>query len=185
MKLFALNASAVLGSRIAVQLDRSLDSHEECELSYGEHKTRPLVDVYGEDVYVLSSLHGDRDLSVNDKFCRLLFFVGALKDAGAGRVTALLPYLAYSRKDCRTKSRDPVTTRYIATVLQSVGMDRVVTMDIHNLAAFENSFRCPTVNLETTDLFADFFFRTAGDDIDTIVSPDLGGIKATRRFLDA
>jgi ribose-phosphate pyrophosphokinase len=115
--------------------------------------------------------------------CQL--FVGALKDAGAGRVTALLPYLAYSRKDCRTKSRDPVTTRYIATVLQSVGMDRVVTMDIHNLAAFENSFRCPTVNLETTDLFADFFFRTAGDDIDTIVSPDLGGIKATRRFLDA
>jgi ribose-phosphate pyrophosphokinase len=185
MKLFALNTSAALGSRIAALLGRSLDSHEEREFTYGEHKTRPLVDVSGEDTYVVSSLHGDLKLSVNDKICRLLFFIGALKDADAGRVTAVLPYLAYSRKDCRTKSRDPVTTRYIATILQSIGTDRVVTTDIHNLAAFENSFRCPAVNLETTDLFADFFFRTAGDDIDTIVSPDLGGIKAAQRFLDA
>ena len=185
MKLFALNASSALGTRIAAQLGCGLDSHEEREFSYGEHKARPLVSVQGEDVYVISSLHGDRDFSVNDKICRLLFFIGALKDAGAGRVTAVSPYLAYSRKDRRTKSRDPVTTRYLATALQSVGTDRVVTMDIHNLAAFENSFRCPTVNLETTELFADYFYRTASDDVDSIVSPDLGGIKATRRFADA
>ncbi len=185
MKLFALNASSALGVRIAAQLGCGLDSHEEREFSYGEHKARPLVSVQGEDVYVISSLHGDRDFSVNDKICRLLFFIGALKDAGAGRVTAVSPYLAYSRKDRRTKSRDPVTTRYLATALQSVGTDRVVTMDIHNLAAFENSFRCPTVNLETTGLFADYFHRTASDDIDSIVSPDLGGIKATRRLADA
>jgi ribose-phosphate pyrophosphokinase len=185
VKLFALNASSALGFRIASQLGCGLDSHEEREFSYGEHKARPLVSVQGEDVYVISSLHGDRDFSVNDKICRLLFFIGALKDAGAGRVTAVSPYLAYSRKDSRTKSRDPVTTRYLATALQSIGTDRVITMDIHNLAAFENSFRCPTVNLETTELFADYFYRTAGDDIDSIVSPDLGGIKATRRLADA
>lgn len=185
MKLFALNASSALGTRIAAQLGCGLDSHEEREFSYGEHKARPLVSVQGEDIYVISSLHGDRDFSVNDKICRLLFFIGALKDAGAGRVTAVAPYLAYSRKDRRTKSRDPVTTRYLATALQSIGTDRVVTLDIHNLAAFENSFRCPTVNLETTDLFADYFHRTASDDIDSIVSPDLGGIKATRRLADA
>lgn len=185
MKLFALNASSALGVRIASQLGCCLDPHEEREFSYGEHKARPLVSVQGEDVYVVSSLHGDRDFSVNDKICRLLFFIGALKDAGAGRVTAVVPYLAYSRKDCRTKSRDPVTTRYLATAMQSVGTDRVVTMDIHKLTAFENSFRCPTINLETTDLFADYFYRTAGEGIDSIVSPDLGGIKATRRFADA
>ena len=185
MKFFALNASSALGLRIASQLGCGLDSHEEREFSYGEHKARPLVSVQGEDAYVISSLHGDRDYSVNDKICRLLFFIGALKDAGAGRVTAVSPYLAYSRKDCRTKSRDPVTTRYLATALQSIGTDRVVTMDIHNLAAFENSFRCPTVNLETTELFEDYFYRTANYDIDSIVSPDLGGIKATRRFTDA
>jgi ribose-phosphate pyrophosphokinase len=114
-----------------------------------------------------------------------LFFIGALKDAGAARVTAIMPYFAYSRKDRRTKSNDPVTTRYVAAILQSVGVDSVVTMDIHNPAAFENSFTCPSINITTFDLFADHFARTARNNVDTIVSPDLGGIKATRLFLEA
>ena len=185
MRLFALNASSALGQSIAGQLDRELDPHEEREFSYGEHKVRPLVSVWAEDVYVISSLHGDKNLTVNDKICRLLFFVGALKDAGARSVTAVLPYLAYSRKDRRTKPRDPVTTRYIATILQSVGVDGVITMDVHNQSALDNSFRCPTVNLSTAKLFADYFVRTIGSSVDSVVSPDLGGIKATRAFIDA
>ena len=184
MKLFALNANSALGQSIASQLGRELDPHEEREFSYGEHKVRPLVSVWGEDVYVISSLHGDENLTVNDKICRLLFFVGALKDAGARSVTAVLPYLAYSRKDRRTKHRDPVTTRYVATILQSVGVDRAVTMDVHNQAAFDNSFRGPTINLSTARLFADYFARTIGGSVDSVVSPDLGGIKATRAFID-
>jgi ribose-phosphate pyrophosphokinase len=185
MKLFALNASARLGQRIAEQLDHPLDPHEEREFCRGEHKVRPLADVWGEDVYVVSSLHGDRDLSVNDKICRVAFFVGALKDAGARQLTAVLPYFAYSRKDRRTKARDPVSTRYLATMLQSVGVERVVTMDVHNPAAFDNSFRGSTINIETHELLADYFFRTVGDSVDSIVAPDLGGIKATRLFVDS
>jgi len=184
MRFFSLNATRELGMRIAGHLGIEPDPHEERDFSYGEHKIRPLVGVWGEDVYVVSSLHGDRNLSVNDKLCRLLFFVGALKDAGALRVTVVLPYLAYSRKDQRTKSRDPVTTRYVATVLQSVGLDGVVTMDVHNQAALDNSFRCPTVNLSTAELFAKHYVRTIGNSVDTVVSPDLGGIKATRAFID-
>ncbi len=184
MKIFALNASAALGQRIADELDCELSAHEEREFSYGEHKARPLVDVWGDRVCVVSSLHGDSDFSVNDKLCRLLFFVGALKDAGARCVTAVVPYVAYSRKDRRTKPRDPVTTRYVATILQSVGVDRVVTMDVHNPAAFDNSFSCVAVNISASRLFADHFFRASGDSIDSIVSPDLGGLKATRAFLD-
>jgi ribose-phosphate pyrophosphokinase len=185
MKLFALNASATLGAAIARSLGCEPADHEEREFSYGEHKVRSLVDVNRDDVYVVSSLHGDADLSVNDKICRLLFFIGSLKDAGAGSVTAVVPYFAYSRKDVRTKSRDPVTTRYVATAMQSVGTDRVVTMDIHSIVAFENSFRCPVVNLDTTELFADYLYRTAGDEADSIVAPDHGAIKASRRFADA
>jgi len=185
MMLFALNASSALGARIAETLGCPLSPHEEREFSYGEHKSRSLVSVWGEDVYVLSSLHGDCGYSVNDKICRLLFFIGSLKDAGAGRVTAVLPYFAYSRKDRRTKPNDPVTTRYVAAALESVGVDRVVTMDIHNPAAFENSLKCPSVNLTTVDLFAKYFHRTAGEDVDAIVSPDLGGLKATRLFFEA
>lgn len=185
MKLFALNASSALGARVAEQLGCGLGLHEEREFSYGEHKSRPLVDVNRDDVYVISSLHGDQDLSVNDKICRLMFFIGALKDAGARTVTAVVPYLAYSRKDSRTKSRDPVTTRYLAAALQSIGTDRIVTMDVHNVVAFENSFRCPTVNLDTTDLFVDYLYRVVGDKADCIVAPDHGAIKASRRFADA
>lgn len=183
--LFALNSSSSLGSGIADKLGCPLSPHEERDFSCGEHKSRPLVDVWGEDVYVLSSLHGDNRYSVNDKICRLLFFIGAVKDAGAHQVTAVMPYFAYSRKDRRTKSNDPVTTRYVAAALESVGVDRVVTMDIHNVAAFENSFDCPSVNLTTVDLFAEYFQSTAGTEVDTIVSPDLGGLKSTRLFCDA
>ncbi len=185
MMLFALNASAALGSRLGKELGCKVSPHEEREFACGEHKARPLVSVWGEDVYVLSSLHGDCDYSVNDKICRLLFFIGALKDAGASRVTAAIPYLAYSRKDRRTKPSDPVATRYVATILQSVGTDRIITMDVHNLAAFENSFACPSINLTTFDLFAAHFYRAAGENVNTIVSPDLGGIKPTRQFLEA
>jgi ribose-phosphate pyrophosphokinase len=183
MMLFALNASLGLGSRIAASLGCALAVHEEREFSAGEHKTRPLTDVWGEDVYVVSSLHGDRAASVNDKLCRLAFFVGALRDAGALRVTVIAPYVAYSRKDQKTKPRDPVTTRYVAAMLQSVGVERIVTVDVHNPAAFENAFRCPSLNLKAAGLFAEHFHAAAGG-IDTIVSPDLGGIKATQLFVE-
>ena len=109
MMLFALNSSSNLGLRIAAMLDCPVSPHEEREFACGEHKSRSLVDVWGNDVYAVSSLHGDSSYTVNDKFCRLLFFAGALKDAGARQVTAVIPYLAYSRKDRRTKPNDPVT----------------------------------------------------------------------------
>jgi ribose-phosphate pyrophosphokinase len=184
MKLFALNASAGLGQRIADQLGRPLDPHEEREFAHGEHKARPLTGVCGEDVYVVASLHGDRDYSVNDKICRLAFFAGALKDAGARRLTAVLPYFAYSRKDRRTKPHDPVSTRYLATMLQSVGVDCIVTMDVHNPAALDNGFRGPAINIDTRRLLAEHFSRSVGDSVDSILAPDLGGIKATRLFVD-
>lgn len=185
MLLFALNASSALGAAIADRLGCSLAAHEEREFAFGEHKCRPLVSVWDENVFVLSSLHGDPRRSVNDKICRLLFFVGALKDAGARRVTAVVPYIAYSRKDCRTKARDPVTVRYLASALQTVGTDCVVTVDVHSPAALENAFRGPVLNLHTSSLFAEHFHQTSGGEIDTIVSPDLGGVKGVRRVVDA
>jgi ribose-phosphate pyrophosphokinase len=185
MLVFALNASSELGSCIADRLGMSLAAHEEREFANGEHKARPLTDVWNQDVVVISSLHGDAEFSVNDKICRLLFFIGALKDAGAHRVIAVAPYLAYSRKDRRTKPRDPAAVRYLATALQSVGADGIVTVDVHNPAALEKAFRGPVINVSAARLFADHFHRSSGGDIDTIVSPDPGAIKSTHRLLDA
>jgi len=177
MRFFALNGSEALGGAIASALGQALDPHEERDFGGGEHKARPLVSVRGKDVYVLLSLNGSPDTSSNDKLCRLLFFIAACKENGADQVTAIAPYLAYARKDRQTKARDPVTTRYVAQLFEAAGADRVVTLEAHNLAAFQNAFRCRTVHLDTRKLFTPTIREMAAGQPVAIVSPDGGGIK--------
>jgi len=183
-RLFALEATAEFGKDIAQRLGQPLSPHEERGFEDGEHKIRPLTTVQNADVYVVQSLHGGPAESANDKLCRLLFFIGALKDAGAARVTAAVPYLCYARKDRRTKSNDPVTTRYVAALFKAVGTDAVVTLEVHNPAAFENAFRCRTAMLTTTPLFVEYA-KGLTDEKLCVVSPDTGGAKRAELFRDA
>ncbi len=183
LTLFALTSSRALGERVAEALGIPLGAHEEREFEDGEHKSRPLMNVRGHDVFVLQSLHGDDDQSVNDKLVRLLFFLGALRDASAGRVTAVVPYLCYARKDRRTKARDPVATRYVAALFEAMGVDHVITMDVHNLAAYQNAFRIPADHLEAKKLFVECLQTVAGEL--AVVSPDIGGIKRAEAFRQA
>jgi ribose-phosphate pyrophosphokinase len=183
--LFALEGSRTFGEGVAAKLGLPLVKHEERGFEDGEHKSRPLISVRGKDVFVVHSLYSDADQSANDKLCRLLFFIGALKDASAARVTAVIPYLCYARKDRRTQPRDPVTTRYVAAVLEAVGTDRVVTLDVHNLAAFQNAFRCVTEHLEAKMLFARHFIEICRGQEIVVVSPDVGGIKRAELFREA
>jgi ribose-phosphate pyrophosphokinase len=177
LRLFALNGSEHLGRDISGQLGYPLSAHEERDFEDGEHKARPLVPVGGADVYVIHSLHGGPEQSANDKLCRLLFFIGTLKDAGARRVTAVAPYLCYARKDRRTKVNDPVTTRYTAALFEAIGCDAVVTLEVHNEAAFENAFRCRAIALTAASLMVARIKATAGDQPLCVISPDLGGGK--------
>jgi ribose-phosphate pyrophosphokinase len=182
LSLFAVEGTREYGERVARHLDVALAQHEERGFEDGEHKIRPLVEVRRQDVYVIHSLYGDARESPNDKLCRLLFFIGALKDAGALRVTAVVPYLAYARKDRRTQTRDPITTKYVARFFEGCGADAVITVDVHNLAAFENAFRCPVTNLEAIPLFAEHFADTLRGESLAVVSPDAGGLKRAERF---
>ena len=177
LQIFALEATAELGRAVATVLGQPLAAHEEREFEDGEHKSRPLDDVAGADVYVVQSTHGGPQQSANDKLCRLLFFIGALKDAGAARVTAVSPYLCYLRKDRRTKPNDPVTTRYVASLFEAVGTDCMVTLEVHNPAAFENAFRCRTVALSGTPLFVDYVKANLTNENLSVISPDAGGMK--------
>jgi ribose-phosphate pyrophosphokinase len=185
LRLFALNASREFGERVAGALGLALTPHEEREFEDGEHKARPLESVRGRDVFVVVSLYGDDRQSVNDKLVRLLFFLGALRDASAGRITAVIPYLCYARKDRRSKSRDPVSTRYVAGLLETVGADRVVTLDVHNLAAYENAFRIRADHLEARRLFVEEFVPRIGREPAVVVSPDVGGVKRAEAFRQA
>jgi ribose-phosphate pyrophosphokinase len=182
LALFTLESGRAFAERVARGLGVELAQHEEREFEWGHHKIRPLESVRGRDVYVVCSLHGDSEHSVNDKLCRLLFFLGALRDASAGRVTAVVPFLCYSRKERKTKSRDPVTSRYIAGLFEAVGADRVVTLEVHNVAAFQNAFRCRTEHLEAHTLFADYFSQNLATRSVAVVSPDVGGIKRAERY---
>lgn len=182
LKLFALNASRDFGERVAEELELPLSEHEERDFEDGEHKTRSLENVRNCDVFVIQSLYEDDRESVNDKLCRLLFFIGSLRDAGAERVTAVTPYLCYMRKDRKTKSRDPVTTRYIAALFEGVQTYRNVTIDVHNLQAYQNGFRCRTEHLEAREVFADHFSTVLKDEEIAVMSPDAGGVKRAELF---
>lgn len=180
--LFALSSGRDIGECIAHHLGVHLQRHEEREFEDGEHKSRPLIDVRDSEISVVGGLHSGSGQSVNDQLCRLLFFIGALKESGAARVTAIAPYLCYARKDRQTKPYDPVTTRYVAQLFEAVGTDRLITMEVHNLAAFQNAFRCNTEHLIANEIVAAHLIKMIHGAPMSVVSPDIGGAKRAENF---
>lgn len=185
LHLFALQATRDFGLRIAAELGCELAPHEEREFEDGEHKLRPLLDVRGADVYVVQNLHGDMHSSPADRLVRLLFFAATLRDHGAQRVTAVLPYLAYARKERRTQPYDPVTSRYVAQLLEAVGIDGLVAFEVHALAAFDNAFRIPAVHLSSSAVLAPYAAGIVGEGPVVVASPDPGGVKRAQLFREA
>ena len=185
MRLFALQGTHMLGQAVAQAMKAELDPIEEREFPDWEHKSRPLISVRNEDVYVLHSLNGGGAQSPADKLVRLLFFIATCRQNGAARVTAVTPYLAFMRKDQQTKPRDPVNTRYVAEMFEAVGADMVVTLEVHNPAAFQNAFRCTTTHLDMRHLFAVHIGELSAERRVVLVSPDSGGMRRTRSLQEA
>jgi ribose-phosphate pyrophosphokinase len=96
----------------------------------------------------------------------------------------VVPYFPFARKDRRTQVRDPVTSRYVAELLEAAHCDCIISLDVHNPAAFDNAFRVPTIHLTALPLMADHFaqLETAADARLSVVSPDVGGIKRAQIF---
>ena len=182
LRLFAPSESAEFGRAVASALGTELDAHYEKTFSDGEHEIRSEVNVRGRDVFVVQSLYAEPGLSVNDKLCRLLFFLGSLRDAAAERVTAVVPFLCYQRKDRKSKPRGSVTTRYLGSLFNAVGVDRVLAMDVHNLAVFQNSFHTVAEHLEARPLFVQEIAHQLEDQDVVVVSPDEGGVKRAGKF---
>ncbi|HJU84709.1 MAG TPA: ribose-phosphate diphosphokinase [Holophagaceae bacterium] len=185
MQLFSLEPDAAFSAALADCLGEPLSPHEDREFEDGEHKLRPLVDPRGQDVYVLHSLHGGPRDSPHDKLCRLLMFIATLGDHGAARVTAVVPYLAYARKDRRTKPFDPVNLRYVAQLFEAVGTAQVLALEVHNVAAFQNAFRCPAVHLEAHPAFDGIAFTLAEEGPLAVASPDPGGVKRAQLWRES
>lgn len=185
MRLFALQGTHELGHAVGDAIGVEIDRCEEREFADGEHKSRPLVSVRNEDVFVLHSLHGSPTRSPADQLLRLLFFIGACRDNGAARVTAVVPYLAFMRKEQQTKARDPVNSRYVAELLEAVGMDMVVGLEVHNPAAFQNAFRCGNTHLDARHLFVAKVEELSSERPVVFLSPDSGGMRRTHALREA
>lgn len=185
MLLFSLDGSTAGAAALAAQLDEPLAPLEDRAFLDGEHKLRPLVDPRGHDCHVLAALHGGPGLSPHDKLVRLLLFCATLRDHGAARVTAVLPYLAYARKDRRTKPFDPVATRTVAQLIEAAGVQQVTALEVHNIAAFQNAFRIPTCHVGVEDVFGEAVVPIVGTRPVVVASPDPGGVKRAQLWREA
>lgn len=185
--LIALGESRALAAAIATATTLPLIPLEERRFEGGEMKLRPLDSVRGRMVFVVESLAGTAAMPVCERLVRLLFLLQGLRDGGAAATIALMPYLAFARKDRRTQPRDPVTSRYVAQLLEAAGAAQVVALDAHDPAAFDNAFRVPTLHLTALPMMADHFGRqtpASGASANglAVVSPDIGAIKRAQIF---
>ncbi|HET9473273.1 MAG TPA: ribose-phosphate diphosphokinase [Steroidobacteraceae bacterium] len=181
--LFALPESEELARTISRLSGVALAPLEERRFEAGEFKLRPLTSVRDREIFVVQSLANSPQAPVSERLVRLLFLLYGLRDAGAARITLLIPYLAFARKDRRTQPRDPVSSRYIAQLLEAPGIDRLIALDAHNPAAFDNAFRSGTDHLSAIPLFVDHFARHLADVTAlAVASPDVGGVKRAQLF---
>lgn len=142
-----------------------------------------LEDVNRVKVFVFHSLINNTLRTVNDRLCELYFLLSSLRDQGAHQVTAVIPYLCYARSDRRKEAFDSLTLRHVAQMLEGSGVHQIICMDVHNISAFENAFRCPTLHLEADSLFCEYIASQISEDNPPLVlSPDIGGIKRAERF---
>jgi ribose-phosphate pyrophosphokinase len=181
LMLFSGEGYPDLAERIADRLDIELGGVDLRRFSGGEMYARYLDSVRGADVFIVQSL----GQPVNRNLMQLLIMIDAAKRASAKRITAVIPWFAYSRQDRKTKPREPITARLIANMIQVAGAERVMTMDLH-VGQIEGFFSFPVDHLTAMHTFVDHFveegFRDADDAV--VVAPDTGEVKVAKRLAD-
>jgi ribose-phosphate pyrophosphokinase len=180
--LIAPPESEALGRAIAQAANWEWAAIEERRFAGGEFSLRPLVTIENRDVCVVQTLAPTAEAPIAARLVRLLFLLGALRDAGARARIAVIPYLAYARQERRTEACEPVHTRYVAELLEAAGMTHLVALDVHDLAALDNSFRVPVDHLTARPLFVDWLAEQQLSDPLAVAAPDIGGIKRAQLF---
>src|ERR671916_2594981 len=179
--LFSGSGYPELAEKIAERLDVSLGEVQLTQFSGGEMYARYEQSIRGADVFIVQSLADP----VNENLMELLVMVDAAKRASAESIVAVIPWFAYSRQDRKTKPREPITARLVASMIQVAGADRVMTMDLH-VGQIEGFFSFPVDHLTAMHTFVDYFtsqgFRDAEDAV--VVAPDTGEAKVAKRLAD-
>ena len=177
LMVFTGNANPKLGADVTRRLGISLGSATVGRFSDGEVNVELLENVRGKDVFVLQPTCSP----TNDNLMELLVLVDALKRASAGRITAAIPYFGYARQDRRPRSaRVPITAKVVANMLQAVGVQRLLTMDLH-ADQIQGFFDIAVDNVYAAPVLLNDLDKQRHDDL-LVVSPDVGGVVRARAF---
>jgi ribose-phosphate pyrophosphokinase len=182
--LFSGRANPELAARMAQHLGVDLGAVTLKTFSAGEAYCRYDESIRGADVFIVQPTCGNAEtgVSANDAMMELLLMTEAAVGASAHCVTAVMPWLAYSRQDKRSALREPISARLVAHTLEAAGVDRVVTMDLH-ASQVQGFFAKPVENLTAMSTLTQYFADMQIDDL-VVVSPDVGRVKLNSKFAD-
>ena len=178
LKLFCGSANPRLGEEIAGYLHLPLGKVSIARFADGEIHVRFEENARGVDAFVLQPTSHP----VNEHLMELLIMLDALRRASAGRITAVMPYYGYARKDKKDAPREPITGRLVADLLTTAGADRVLTMDLH-AGQIEGFFNIPVDHLRAMPLFADYL-REKKLPAPVVVAADDGAVKRSKQLAD-
>ncbi|MBT8933385.1 ribose-phosphate diphosphokinase [Lactobacillus delbrueckii subsp. bulgaricus] len=179
IKLFALNSNKPLAEKIAKRMGLKLSTSSVVRFSDGEIQVDIDDSVRGKDVFLIQSTSAP----VNDNLMELLIMIDAVRRASAASVNIVLPYYGYARQDRKTRSREPITAKLVADMIQAAGADRVLSLDLH-APQIQGFFDIPVDNLMGAPLLADYLLSNHLEEDAVVVSPDHGGVTRARKLAE-
>ena len=174
--VFALSSSVELAQDICDHLGCEMGKSKVHHFADGEILVEIDESVRGKDVFIVQSTSNP----VTENLMEILVLADALKRASAGEITAIMPYFGYARQDRKAKPRQPITSKLVADLLTTAGVNRVVTIDLH-AAQIQGFFNIPVDDMQALPLICNYFKNKNLDDI-CVVSPDHGGATRARKM---
>ena len=179
VKLFALNSNRPLAQKIADKIGIPLSKCTVSHFADGEISVVVDESVRGQEVYVIQSVSDP----VNTNIMELLIMVDALRRASAKKINVVLPYYGYARQDRKARSREPITAKLVANLLQDDRVDRLITIDLH-APQVQGFFDIPVDHLRAAMTFVNYLKEHQLDQKVVIVAPDHAGVSLVRRFAE-
>jgi ribose-phosphate pyrophosphokinase len=176
MMVFAGSSNPELAEGVVRHLGIELGNVKIRSFANGEIYVRYLESVRGADVFIIQSVCSP----VNDSLMELLIMVDAAKRASARTITAVITHYGYARQDKKSAAREPITAKLVADLLTVAGVNRVITMDLHQ-GQIQGFFNQPVNHLTALPILADYFESLHLDDL-VVVSPDVGRAKACKKL---
>lgn len=178
LKVFSLNSNKELAEQIAKHIGVGLGKCSVDRFSDGEVQINIEESIRGCDVFIIQST----SFPVNEHIMELLIMIDALKRASAKTINIVIPYYGYARQDRKARSREPITSKLVANLLETAGATRVITLDLH-APQIQGFFDTPIDHLMGVPILSDYFETKGLKDI-VIVSPDHGGVTRARKMAD-